>query len=288
MGVSKGGGVSIEDVYAYTGTWASRPSVSSSATGTKILVTDLGIGPVELINTGSDWCPLNGEAILYMLKLPVGIASTFTGTTNGTFTLGTALNEIMDKGYLYFPANSLNASQAAGFYYVEMTTTSAGVAYNNTYTPGTDANAVEPTSKVAFSGAVPGGTGVTSEVTCVQYTVKGSSLGLWGGIFYETQTISTNSANNKTIRLKISSSNAAAVAYNSSPSLKTEALLRNQGSESIQYCSGLIGTTGGVAQSVRTAVNTAADFTVGVSIQNATATDNSLLRSSNLGLRKWF
>jgi hypothetical protein len=274
--------------YVYSGTWAGRPAVGSYAVGDKILITDIGVGPVEMINTGADWCPAGGEAILYMLKLPVGVASTFTGTTDGAFTLGTALNEPIDKGYLYFPASSLNASQAAGFYYVEMSSNTAGIAYNNTYTPGTDTNAVEPTSKTAFSGAVPGGTGVTPEITLAQYTVKGGAMGQWGSVFTDHAVSCTTSSNNKTVRIRFGGELSTALTISTAPILKAESMVRNQGDNAIQIGMGATNHQTTVGSENRTLIDTNFDSVLTISISKAAATDNSLLRSAIFGIKKWF
>lgn len=134
-----------------------------------------------------------------VLSLPVGKARTFTGTTNGAFTLGGALANGIAKGYLYFDTNTLNASQPAGFYYVEMSSTTDGIAYNNTYTPAAGVMPTEPGSKTAFSGAVPGGAGFTGAITYMIAQIPAGILGSTGRIISTALTSQTNNANSKSI-----------------------------------------------------------------------------------------
>jgi len=90
-----------------------------------------------------------------VLCIGVGIFIMQAGTvgSNGALTItGTAFIAGFTSGFWgYFPANSLTGSNAAGFYWVVMSSTTAGIVYNTTYTPGTT-SATVPASPVAFSG----------------------------------------------------------------------------------------------------------------------------------------
>lgn len=169
--------------------------------GCEFIITD--IGSSRWFASNSKLQPVNGRCMHARLKLPIFLAPTFTGTTNGAVTFGTAWPTIVNKCYVYYPANSLVSGQAAGFYYTEFSSTTAAIAYNNLYTPAAGVNTDPPTNKVAFSGAVPGGSGVTgSDITVLVAEVPGGALGEYGRYNATGNVESNNSAGNKIPRMK--------------------------------------------------------------------------------------
>ncbi len=258
----------LDTMYAYNGAWASRPSAAAYPVGTKIRFTDQ---KGEWETNGTDWIPVNGSVMKAQMKLPLFIAPTFTGTTNGAVTLGTAMNIRTPKCFMYFAANSLVASHPAGFYYVEMSSTTAAVVYNNTYTPAAGVEPVEPSSKTIFSGAVPGGTGVTSEVTAYIVNVFGGEMGKWGVLDTFILPTWSSTAGAKTYKIKLGSTVFGGSVGTNSYGTKANNRIQNKGAEDVNigennlFVPSNFGTLG--------TVNTSVDTTLSVTMQLAVATD---------------
>lgn len=232
----------------------------------------------------TEWIPMNGRGKLAQLHLPVGIASTFTGTTNGAFTLGTALTYNFGKGFLYVAANSITASNTAGFYYCEMTTTTNGIFYNNVYTPADGVTSTEPTSKIAFAGVVPGGTGVTTEVTYLIKNIPANSLGNYGIIETTVVGSGTNSATNKQYRMRLNTTQIGLQSLTTSHFMNGKHIMKNT-SPIIQRGTAIIG---GLTNNVGYfgAENTTINSTYNATFQHGTATDNVLVASCLMELVK--
>lgn len=260
-------------------TFANLPSPASSYTGQQRIVTDCNNS--IWISNGTAWKPVGGRFLYAKTQLPVVRAPTFTGTTNGAITLGTSTNAIYAKCYMYFAANTLVASHAAGFFYVEMSSTTAGIAYNNTYTPAAGTFPTAPSSKTSFSGAVPGGAGVTSQITAFITTVKGNVLGASGAVLSSIAYELNSSAGNKTLGI-----------YNGATTLGADGGTNNSGgfgthiiqniATNIQRCTNRILNTSNTNQALLGAIDTTADFDIKYTLIGTTATDWQCL--SNLSI----
>jgi hypothetical protein len=196
-------------------------------------LTDLG--PAGSLNksNGDEWLPINGQALLGKSTIMLGIAPTFTGGASGAITLGTALPRSGIKGYLYFAADTLEVGQTAGFYWVEMTNTTAGVVYNNEYTPGTDP--VQPTTLTAFADAIVGGNGVTSEVTAYSITLPSKALGKNGLVEYATQLENNNHADDKILKVKLGATALSTTTNTTTTSTTVSGSFWNAGEYDVQY-----------------------------------------------------
>lgn len=214
-------------------------------TNNQYKVSDLN--NIRFEHNGTEWAPVNGRGKLAALALPIGISPTFTGTTNGTFVLGTA-SPFAIKGFLYVPANSISASHSAGFYYCEMSDTTNGVFYTNTYTPADGVTTTEPITKTPFAGAVPGGTGVMSEITYFTKTIPANTLGEYGSIETSISGSVSSSANGKSFRMRLNTTavgvqslttavhlNGRHIVKNTSTTTQRGTLLTNSTGSTIAY-----------------------------------------------------
>lgn len=274
-GVSGG---SPSTLYAYTGTYASLPPAGGYAAGTQALATDVGPNGSAFQSDGvSRWLPVNGRCVLANMPLPVGMAPTFpanaSGTANGAITFGTAANQVVYKGYFYYPANSLVASHAAGFYYTEMSSNTAAIVYNNVYTPAVGTFPTEPVIKASFSGAVPGGAGVTAETNFFKANLPGGILGNFGGTRSSVLTQHTNSAGGKNVVLLYNASNAAAGYMASSASMYADAAVKNVGAANRQLAHGNWGNFAAANSVPGLSVDTSADVTLNYTMTRSVATD---------------
>src|SRR3989304_667201 len=138
--------------------------------------------------------------VLQSIGVTILIPSSGTMGANGALSAITALTNTYPNIYLYFPAGKVYSGSAAGFYYAEMSSTTAGTVYNNIYTPGTNEPDI-PASPTPITDAGPGAyTQSTSEITAVSATVPGGSMGRKGVIKSEASFFVPNNANGKNFK----------------------------------------------------------------------------------------
>jgi hypothetical protein len=242
--------------------------------------TNVGEQGAVLRSDGTYWKPLNGRALLQRSAIPIGIAGSGTGTTAGAITFTNAYPLATFSGYLYFAANQIVASHAAGFYWTVVSATgTVATVYNNTYTVGSAPTV--PTTLVPFSGAVPGAiTGVTTEVSCMSVAIPADVLGVTGGVSYTTRSAHFSSANDKITRVKFGGTTVAQTTATTTSSTYISGDVTNAGVATVQNAVSNAATTA-IALA---AINTAAATTVTVTLQLETATDGAFLSSADVFL----
>jgi len=246
----------------------------ASYVGYEFLATDVGISGTKMLATETMFVPASGgRALIDRLALPVVKSPSFTGTTNGAITWGTSAGTAFAKCFCYYPANSLVASHAAGFYYTEMSTTTAAIVYDNTYTPAAGVRPTEPVVKVAFSGAVPGGAGSTAEITAFVYPLVGKLLGKFGNVNCDIFAEASVTANSKYIRHYLAATLMNAKTLSISPYLRSTGTWRNSGSESLQRSIISFDNTLAAGVPVASNVNTNTAQTGSLTLQATAATD---------------
>jgi hypothetical protein len=117
--------------------------------------------------------------ILAKCAIPFVLAPTGSMANNGAITLGTALSTTYANCYLYLPANAINGANAAGWYFAQMSSTTLGTVFQQTYAgPGLPTIPASPTAWVATG---PGAyTGITTLTTGPQITLPANTLGANG------------------------------------------------------------------------------------------------------------
>lgn len=273
---------------AYTGTWANRPDASlyPASAAAPAFMTDVGPSGSFFYSNGTRWVPVNGRVLIDRLTLPLVKAPTInanaSGTANGTTTLATAVPTRFAKAFFYVPANSLVASHDAGWYYAEMSDTTNIVFYNNTYTPAPGVYPTEPTNKVAFSGAVPGGAGVTTSVTAFVSSAKGGLLGDYGALMSDVLVEANNTASSKTLGILLNASSVCSDNPINATNLHGIHVIKNM-ARNMQRSSGRLSNTTTSVNSILSSVDTSADVTVSyVLTTSAAATDLLALTSLTL------
>lgn len=146
--------------------------------------------------------------VLATYGAPVLIPPSGTMAANGAVTFGTAIalqnSAVLTDGlWAYFPAGAVYAGSAAGFYWMTMSSDTAGTVYDTTYVPGTTSGE-RPASPTAISAAGPGAyTGETATIVVASTVLPGGALGLNGSL-RGTLTVTANiNANPKTALLKL-------------------------------------------------------------------------------------
>lgn len=157
---------------------------------------DLGRVAMQAINANF--------AELYALAsraIPSGIAPNGSFANNGAFTLGTALDAVVPGCYLRFPANAIFAGSSAGSFYCTMSSTTQGVAFNNSLPVLSEP--IAPASPTAFVCTGPGAytQDLGMQFTLASYTVPGGALGKYGSLRFSGLMDSNSSATAKTYRL---------------------------------------------------------------------------------------
>lgn len=208
--------------------------------GEKVLV-DSGVTPVTAVPSGSG------------MDLR-GIAPSGTVAANGTITLGTALPATFAQIMLYLPAGAISGG-AAGFYAVEMSSTTVGVVR-------------ERFGGEALVGSGSAYTGVTTEVTAYSWPIKAGELGKRR---IESALIHPNNANVKSFRLRFGTAQCALAsgASNTSSVLNTY-ITRLQAGVQITTNAGATGASGVMAI---TTVDDSTEQSLSITMQLATATD---------------
>lgn len=186
---------SLESSY----TWAQLTSLTGMVSGDRAIVSDMG-GAVFVYN-GARWTRME-PLILSSGGIPLILPSGGTVGNNGALTLTTALNAIYPKCFMYFKDNAIVAGSAAGMYYVEMSSTTAGVIYNNYYWVSNAGRPVVPTTKVSFVTTGPGAYTQTVglDLPLLMFKVPGKLLGPYGILHAEYTTSCPNNANTKSVK----------------------------------------------------------------------------------------
>jgi hypothetical protein len=267
-------------LYVATDTYENLVTLGTAggiANNAQVWVSDAGVNgsPFFYVSSSNRLLPVGGSYLHdQLLGLNLVKAPTFTGTNDGAITLGSTLNNTFPKCFMYFLANTVNASQPAGWYYTEMSTSTAGIVYNNTYTPAAGVYPTEPSSKTAFSGAVPGGAGATSAVTMFVFReVPGGMLGNYGSVLTDIS-VEGNATGTKTFTVLLDGNAAGSATITTSPQLNSRHKIANRASTARQRSSGsLINTLSGVAPGNLT-VDTSVNKSVSIQIASDVGTSS--------------
>ena len=216
---------------------------------------------------------------VYKQGLPMMVPASGTTDAVGAFTLGTALtNSVFPAAcYCYFPANTVNDSHAAGWYYCTMSTTTAGIMFQDRYDPS-DTPPTIPGSPTACTTA-NNWTGVTTAAPAAIFTVPAGALGANGFLDAIHLAFSqTSNANAKSFSVTFGAFNAVTTTTGSLASaaqMLAGFRIANSGSTAAQISTGL--NNAAVMTYQKGTVDTTAAVTVTLSLTHGTATDNVMI-----------
>lgn len=214
--------------------------------------------------------------------VPLIYVSSGTMGNNGALSAITALPKIYSGGaYMYFPINMIctvgSGGNAAGWYWVVMSSTTAGTVYNSTYTSGI------PTAgtNTAFSCTGPGTMTQTTgaEITAFQYTIPGGSATIGGWWRYRTTFYWNGNANNKIFRLKYGGSNFQSSTVTSNVGVTETITLRKSGAATQDCPASTLGDGSSAGGSTFLGITDSSNQTFAISVQEATATDYFIISS---------
>jgi hypothetical protein len=151
----------------------------------------------------------NGRSTPYSLLnngIPFILPSSGTMGNDGALSGITAVPTgiVYSHSYMYFPANAISAGSAAGWYYAQLSSTTAATVYNNVYTSGVP---TVPSSPTAFVTTGPGAYTQTSasDIASVSIPLSANIIGVNGSIDADCGISATNNANQKIFRAAIDS-----------------------------------------------------------------------------------
>ncbi len=208
---------------------------------------------------------------------------TFSGT-RGVFSLSAAVltnfwNLLASGGYAYFPAGS-GGSLTAGWYFVKMTSDTAGEVFADTYTAGSIP--VIPATPAALPDLTPGRiTQTTAEITAVSTVMPGGSMGRNGILRGLGALRANNSAGQKSIRFKFGSGVWGAVFGTTSYNVADfEFVKQNAGvtgqQTGVRTGTGYLNLAQTSMSSDYTSIDTSANVDVVMTLQVAVASDSIL------------
>lgn len=214
--------------------------------------------------------------ILGKSSIPFIHISSGSIAANGAISGITALNRAIPRAYCWFPANAVATVAAAGWRYCTFSTTTAGVAFLDTYSSGQPTIPSSPTAVTDGKGAY---TSDTAEHTGPTYNMPASAMGANGQILTDTYWHASGAGGTKTPKVKIGGTTlqSSAIAQANFPA-NVRAFFANQGNTSAQVSNALLFVAGGMsnAQGVGTE-DTGTILAVARTLTKAVATDNFIL-----------
>jgi hypothetical protein len=153
---------------------------------------------------------------------------------------------------MYFPAGTWTAS-VAGFYYVVMSSTTAGLVYSNTYVSGVPTTPVTPALVTTGAGAYTQDTG--ANITGQTLAITANVMGLNGKLNIELICATNNSADSKITTLTFAATDYPASTSNTLTSASIQAEVRNINSAAAQAV--FVRDVNGVGANAVSTINTA-------------------------------
>lgn len=177
--------------------------------------------------------PSKMAQIQYQWGIPVGIPSSGSIGNNGALS-GLTVIPAFPNCYMFFPANAIAAGVAAGFYLVQMITTSTGTIFNNTL--AASGIPTIPAGPTAFVTTGPGAyTQSTSAQTFLTLTIPGGQMGTQGALRYETFYTAVNNANARTGTITLGGTQLQTATGVNAAWFPLRRNIRNAGSQALQY-----------------------------------------------------
>ncbi len=213
------------------------------------------------------------------MNIPWGLppSGSTIGANGAAFTAATAFLEVYNApgAWLYFNAAELAVGSAAGFYPVIMSSTTAGVIYNNPVAAGsTHAAFAWPATPTAFTTNAGSTTaGVTNAYIAGPTTALAAGcMGKNGFVEFVQYMRNNNSAGSKTLIPNFGANQAIGSSNTTNTGVGISCLVGNKGSYSLQVAVVRSGAAGSLQPAAYT-TNTNAAFNAGFSVRTVVATD---------------
>lgn len=248
------------------------PLATAVAPGTIGWDSTIGQNGALVVGDGATFSPVTQARILGQSGIPMLMPSSGTFTAAGALSGLTAFDQTYANCYLFFPANAIATVSAAGFYFAQMSSTTAGTVFNNVYTSGTP---TVPAVLIACTTASSYTQTTAALVNAITVTVPANSLGVNGSIRVSAMFQNNNSAGTKTYAVKWGGSNTLSTSASTNQSTNFIREWFNRGVTGTQVTAGT-GVTGPGATANPTAVkssDTTTAIDINIQVQLGTATD---------------
>lgn len=265
------------------------PSASTVGAGTMIwdsTSSQNGSG-VFSVSDGTNYSLLTQIRVLAQNGLPLIVPSSGTFSAAGALSALTALPATYAACYMFFPANAIATVSVAGMYFVQMSSATAGTAFQNMYTSGT------PTAP-ATSALIPCTTASSytqttgSGLTIYTANVPANAMGANGKLRFDGTFTNNNSAGTKTPILAFGGTTIFTSVISTNLTMIILKRITNMGVTNAQSTDGAVGNLGSgaaaAAAPIYSAIDTTAATTVTVTMNLNTATDFGLMLNSTLEL----
>lgn len=220
-----------------------------------------------------------GRRILTMSGIPCALANSGTVATNGTVTLGTALQLTYPQLWLYLPAGAV-VGGLAGWYYAIMSSTTVGQVYTNYQATMTQPLGLGAAATLtAAVGSNSAYTGTTSTIQMGGAVIPAGLLGTNGAVHLNGLWAHNSSAGAKVAAVTFGGSVVLSVSDTTTLSIDINKRVQNRAA-AVQQIRVAVDT--GAAQSVAPTlltVDTAAEVTAGFTGAVAVATDTMVLEN---------
>ena len=216
--------------------------------------------------------------ILAMGSIPTIIANSGTVATNGTVTLGTALQLTYPQAWLYLPAGAI-VGGAAGWYYAIMSSTTVGQVYTAYQATMTQPLALDPTKLTAAVGSNSAYTGVTTAVQMAAAVVPAGIMGTQGAVRMTGYWAHNSTAGAKVGGILFGGSTVLTSSQTTTLGINLEKTVHNRAADKQII---RVAVDNQIAQSVAPtllSIDTTADVTASLTGSIAVATDTMVLES---------
>lgn len=252
------------------------PLATAVAPGTQYWDSTIGTG-VVLISDGANWNQYSSIRPLIQTGFPMIVPSSGTLSAAGALSGITALATTYANCFMFFPANAVATVSVAGMYFVQMSSTTAGTVFQNTYTSGVPPI---PSTLIPCTTASNYTQTTGSGLTILAVTVPGNTLGINGGItVHESVWSYNNSAGAKVMVVKYGANNIQNASGTTTTTLFTSPhMMMNRGATNSQVSlAGTVVTGFASGALVYGSVDSTVDVTFSATINLAVATDTCAL-----------
>lgn len=199
---------------------------------------------------------------------------------NGAVTYGTSLGRTLATGWHLLPPGSIAAGVPAAdtWYYVQMSSATVGVVFNNTYTIGPTA---APASPTAFVTTGPGAfTGSTTLATGPAVSIGAGTMGNLGTLRSESSNSNNNSAGVKQFSVVLGATQFLNISQTTVTTAGIAVDITNQGDATHQMGDVAVNSftpQGSAMGAIFGTENTAAALTLSIRLIKGVATDFAII-----------
>ena len=266
-------GLPLESGSSYTLSWSLARDLwlSGYVSVTDAAVFDSSSVDVRRPNLSAELAAISAPVPLWVCGMPFVLFAgdggangmLFTGTAGG-FTLSAAVltGLVIPVGYCYLPANAGGLGNAAGWFYFEMSSATAGTVYNNGFTPTPGALPAVPTAKTAFANPAGGRiTQTTADITMLSCSLAAGAMGKNGFLKAGIKILGQATASLKRARIYVDTTLMHDFAFGTSSCSDYEVIIQNTGALNAQITTRSHSALSGISNSL-SADLTSIDFAV--------------------------